>query len=107
MAAKPVKPRASGRVSVDGEDFDWSVSREPQYSSVDGWLGLTLSIRAVEGDRELLLQYPNAGGAPGNVPASLRPRISPLDVERGIRDAMEAGWNPASRGKSYRYEWAG
>ena len=104
MGAKVTRPRLTGRVSVNGDDYDWAVFRDPLYSSVDGWLGLTLSVRQVDHERELLLQFVNAGATLGNAPFNLRPRVSPASVEEGVRAALEAGWNPTARGKAFKFD---
>jgi hypothetical protein len=56
--------------------------------------------------RELHLEYPawvkEKVGIKYSEPA--RPTILAAKVEQHIRQAMEAGWDPASRGKAFVHE---
>ena len=86
--------------TVDGQKFIWRVHREPQWSSVDGAKGLCLAIEPEENPQKiLLLEYP----FPPPSRHAQRPKISKSDVALRIAQAIEAGWNPESRGKPFTY----
>ncbi len=98
-------------VAVDGFDLCWELRSEPQWSTEDGYEGLSLTVQRVDGAfRELILQYPSprkrkrvidgrAFLTPSGFP--VRPKISPKKVQADIRQAIAGGWNPASRGKAF------
>ncbi len=114
MAQLP-KRSAQGVVIVDGMKLHWAVHREPQWCTADGWKGLSIAVRLENGKgRELILEYPYPQKgrrlrfdgktflvAP-NPP--VRPSISKKIIEAGIAQAMAAGWDPASRGKTFAFQ---
>ena len=98
-------------VTVDGFDLRWEVRSEPQWSTEDGYQGLSITVERTDGTfRELILQYPSPQKKKTVVEGrtflmasglALRPKISTKTVEADIRQAIAAGWNPASRGKVF------
>ena len=109
------KRSSSGTIRLDDLDFLWQLISESQILSDRGVRGLRISVRAKgENGRELILEFPNLiirhkkGIRPRfqwpKVPQ--RPKFSPKTVEAGIREAIAAGWNPHSRGKSVVFESA-
>jgi hypothetical protein len=98
-------------VAVDGFDLRWEVRSEPQWSTEDGYQGLSITVQRTDGTfRELILQYPSpqkkktvVEGRTFLMPSGfpVRPKISAKTVEADIRQAIAAGWNPNSRGKVF------
>ncbi len=100
-----------GMITVDEVPLRWSVKSEPMRGTTDGDIGLRVSVvrhdetKTRHGDlkawRELILQYPfekrqhHASRFPD------KPRIDPADLARAVRLAMDAGWEPASRGRPF------
>jgi hypothetical protein len=96
-------------VTIDGFPLVWHLHREQQFSAEDGWRGLAIHVKTAGGvRRELYLEYPAWVKETHSIrytpPA--RPNISPAKVAAHIRQAMEAGWDPESRGKPFVYEVA-
>lgn len=90
--------RLSGTVDVDGLQYDWELRREPQWSELEGWKGMSVALLQKETQREALLEFP----PPKRLLKGLqrgRLQIGDAIVSRGIRAALLAGWEPASRGK--------
>ena len=94
-------------VTIDGFTLLWKLHREQQFTTDDGWRGVAIHVRVAEGvRRELHLEYPAvktqkiAATRTDRVVLSIRP----VKVEEHIRLAMQAGWDPASRGKPYVFE---
>lgn len=88
----------AGIVDVDGLKYEWELQREPQWSDVDGWKGMSISLREKDMQRGALLEFP----PPKRLLKGLqrgRLQINDAIVARGIRAALLAGWEPASRGK--------
>jgi len=88
----------TGVVHVDGLQYEWELQREPQWSDADGWRGMTISLSQVDTQRGALLEFP----PPKRLMKGLqrgRLQINDAIVCRGIRAALSAGWDPASRGK--------
>jgi hypothetical protein len=90
-------------VAVDGTDYTWAYRH--------GWLvwgkgiqAISLSVSLHPGrTRELILDLTLKVGAEEAPPAKARVLRA---LESGIRSAREAGWEPESRGRAFRYEIA-
>lgn len=90
--------RLAGSVIVDGQHYDWELRREPQWSDFDGWKGMTISLLQQNMQRGAILEFP----PPKRLLKGLqrgRLQVNDAIVSRGIRAALLAGWEPASRGK--------
>lgn len=109
------KRSAEGTVLVDGMKLRWHLHREPQWCTVDGWKGLSISVREDGGTgRELLLEYPYPSkGRKMRIDGKiydvrphppLRPSISDRMIETAVRQAIDAGWDPTSRGKAFAFQ---
>ncbi len=94
------KRELSGRLEVEGYLLRWSLKSEQIWSSGGDHVGLRLSVeREDEAHRELVLEYPFREG--GRIE---RPDIDRGELSRDIRRAMEAGWNPKSRGRPFLFQ---
>jgi hypothetical protein len=94
-------------VTIDGFALIWTLHREQQWSTADGWMGLAIHVRVAEATRrELHLEYPAVKTQKIGYTRTDRVvvNIRPAKVEEQIREAMEAGWDPASRGKPFVFE---
>lgn len=90
--------RLSGTINVDGLQYDWELRSEPQWRESDGWKGMTIALLRQHTQRGALLEFP----PPKRLMKGLqrgRLQIDAATVSRGIRAALLAGWDPASRGK--------
>ena len=78
---------------------------EPLWSNEHGYKGLCISVE-VEGEsaRGLILQYPypvDKFGSP--LPLPQRPHTTVKIIERDIQMALDDGWKPLSRGKTFLF----
>jgi hypothetical protein len=90
----------SGAVQVDGHEYEWELRREPQWCTVDGWRGMTIALRQRGAQREAILQFPMPSSRRCKLQPQLRrPQVNPPIIENGVRAALDAEWNPNSRGK--------
>lgn len=85
-------------VDVDGLAYEWQLQREPQWSDADGWKGMTVSLLQGDNRRGALLEFPPPKRLLKGLPRG-RLQISDALVARGVRAALQAGWDPQSRGK--------
>jgi len=104
------RPKRSIRsaVTIDGHSLIWNLHREQQMETDDGWKGISIHVRnAVGVRRELHMEYPiqitQKAAFMRTTPPS-RPTIVTGKVLAHIRLAMEAGWDPESRGQPFIYE---
>jgi hypothetical protein len=98
------KRSVEAKITIDGYELIWTLEREPKWHT-DGPRGLAISVKLSEGNhKELLLEYPYPKWKPGPVRNLERPRIMPAVIEAGIRAAMEAGWDPTSRGRVFAFQ---
>lgn len=90
--------RHTGIVHVEGLQYEWELRSEPQWGESEGWRGMTVALLQKDTQRGALLEFP----PPKRLLKGLqrgRLQISDATVSRGIRAALLAGWEPASRGK--------
>jgi len=88
----------AGTLDLDGLTYEWELQREPQWSDAEGWKGMTVSLQEKDTQRGALLEFP----PPKRLLKGLqrgRLQINDSIIARGIRAALLAGWEPASRGK--------
>ncbi len=106
MAHSRAKRSVEAKVTIDGHELIWTLEREPKWHT-DGPRGLAISVKLSEGNhKELLLEYPYPKWKPGAVRNQERPKIVPATIEAGIRAAMNAGWDPTSRGRVFAFQVA-
>lgn len=97
------KGAVAAEVSVDGTRYAWRYRH--------GWIVWGKGIKALsisvalypERTRELILDFTLKVNAEENLPSETRVARA---LEDGIRRAREAGWDPESRGRAFRYEIA-
>jgi hypothetical protein len=88
----------AGVVTLDGQNYEWELEREPQWCTADGWRGMTVALRQVGGQREAVLEFPMPKRR-FNGPKLQRSMLNDAIAVNGIRAALAAGWVPTSRGK--------
>ncbi len=88
-------------ITVDGDPYVWRLQRQPQWSSdAAEWRGMAIAVRHQEGQREAVVEFPPGPQRKFGAP-QLQPAHIPADlVARAIASAIDAGWEPLSRGKT-------
>jgi hypothetical protein len=94
------KRAISGNIVVNGAPFEWKIHREPQWCTADGWRGLALAVKHRDGNREAILQFPMPLDERLGSPQHQRPKVSQRLLQHGISAALDAGWDPLSKGRS-------
>jgi hypothetical protein len=96
---------ADKTVQVANQEFRWHIHRQPQWCTVDGWKGLALHVElAHEPQRVLIIEFPFKVVNHRNDPGQQRPKVVEKDVITAVIAALEAGWNPESRGKRFVFQ---
>jgi len=93
--------------TIDGVPLIWHLHREQQLTTAEGWRGVAIHVKVAEGVRkELWLEYPAVMTQKVALTRTdfVQQNISPAKVNAHIRRAMEAGWNPESKGQRFIYE---
>lgn len=90
--------RLSGIVDVGGLRYEWEVRSEPQWRESEGWKGVTVALLQQHTQRGALLEFPPPKRLLKGMQRG-RLQISDAIVSRGIQAALDAGWEPTSRGK--------
>jgi hypothetical protein len=93
----------SGTVEVDGETYEWEIRRQPQPKAGGKWDGIALSLRLKDFPREAVVQFPMPM-RPNGRPDMEKQRINVESVRNAVAAAIEAGWNPTSRGKAVVFD---
>lgn len=94
-------------VTVRGIPLIWRLHREQQWCGEDGWRGVAIHVSVAHGiRRELHLEYRALKTQKVGYTRTDRVvvNVRPGKVEEHILQAMEAGWDPESRGKAFVYE---
>jgi hypothetical protein len=88
-------------IEVGGEPYLWRLHCQPQWSSdTQGFRGMVIAARHVEGQREALMEFPPGRQTRFGAAQLLASQIAPELVARAIASAIAAGWEPLSRGKT-------
>jgi hypothetical protein len=93
-------------VTVRGVALLWRLHREQQCCGEDGWKGVAIHVTVAQGARrELHLEYPAVKTQKIGYTRTDRAvvNIRAVRVEEHIVQAMDAGWDPESRGKPFIY----
>lgn len=90
--------KLGGVVDVDGSHYEWELRSEPQWGESEGWKGMTVALLQKDTQRGALLEFPPPKRLLKGMQRG-RLQISDAVIARGVRAALEAGWDPASRGK--------
>lgn len=92
----------SGTIEVDGEVYEWDLRRQPRPTG-QGWEGVTLTLRHQDFKREAIVQFPPPV-RPNGRPDVEKQKVDLDHVRNAVASAMEAGWDPASRGKAVVFD---
>lgn len=87
-----------GEVEVDGETYDWELRRQPRPTGKGSWEGMAVSLRHRAFKREAIVQFPMPM-RPNGRPDVEKQRVNVEAIRNAVMAAIEAGWDPASRGK--------
>ena len=87
-----------GVVEIDGDIYDWEVRRQPQPQPDGSWDGMAIALRLKDFKREAIVQFPMPM-RPNGRPDLEKQRVNIEAVRNSVTAAIEAGWNPTSRGK--------
>jgi hypothetical protein len=90
--------KLSGSIDVDGFPYEWELRGEPQWNENEGWKGMTVAVLRKHTQRGALLEFPPPKRLLKGMQRG-RLQISDAIASRGIRAALQAGWEPESRGK--------
>ena len=95
------KQGAEFEIEVGGEPYVWRLQRRPHWSSDPAERrGMGIAVRHKEGQREAVLEFPPGPQPRFGAPQLDPSRIAPELVAKAIASAIEAGWEPLSRGRT-------
>jgi len=88
-------------IEVGGEPYVWRLHRQPGWSS-DAPVrhGMAIAVRHQEGQREAVVEFPPGPEPRYGAPLLKASQIATTLVAKAITSAIEAGWDPHSRGKT-------
>lgn len=94
------KQAAEFEIEVDGQPYVWRLHRHPQESSDPAARrGMAIAVHHKEGKREAVVEFPPGPPRKFGAPQLQASQIATALVARAIASAIEAGWEPLSRGK--------
>ena len=92
-------------VEVDDVKYDWWISREPQWCHEDGWQGVQITVELTKKPKkQLLIQLLFSIESRRSTPHRQRPKVPNKNIILHIKDAINLGWQPESKGKPFRYD---
>ncbi|MBA4787131.1 MAG: hypothetical protein H2039_03750 [Brevundimonas sp.] len=93
----------SGTIEVEGETYAWEIRRQPRPVGGAVWEGMAVSLRHVDFKREAIIQFPPPL-RPNGRPDVEKQRVNVDAVRNAVTAAIEAGWDPTSRGKAMVFD---
>lgn len=100
----------NGVIKVDGIQFHWSVLRQPSWTrarthDTPTLLGLAILIELPDAShRELVLEFDAHESRHRNMKHHQRFHLPDSRLMLAIEKAIEAGWDPHSRGKRFVFQ---
>ena len=95
------KQGAEFEIEVGGDPYLWRLQRRPQWSSDPAERrGMAIAVRHKQGQREAVLEFPPGPQPRFGAPQLDASRIAPALVAKAIASAVDAGWEPLSRGRT-------
>jgi hypothetical protein len=89
-------------IQVDGVNYHWTVHRQARWTGDGDLLGPALLVKPVKSSgRELVLEFDLDPTRPGEMPQAQRCQVSKRRLTESIQNALNAGWDPDSRGKGF------
>jgi hypothetical protein len=103
--AKTRAKMKNGIVQVSGVDYEWSIHRQARWTGDGFLLGPALLVKPVKSaQRELILEFSLDATRPGEMPQGQRTQVSKRRLAECIQNALDAGWDPESRGKGFFFK---
>ena len=93
----------SGTIEVEGETYAWEIRRQPRPVGGAVWEGMAVSLRHVDFKREAIIKFPPPL-RPNGRPDVEKQRVNVDAVRNAVTAAIEAGWDPTSRGKAMVFD---
>ena len=93
----------SGTIEVEGETYAWEIRRQPRPVGGAVWEGMAVSLRHVDFKREAIIQFPPPL-RPNGRPDVEKQRVNVDAVRNAVTAAIEAGWDPTSRGQAMVFD---
>jgi hypothetical protein len=93
----------SGTLDIEGETYVWELRRQPRPVAGGGWEGVAVSLRHQDFKREAIVQFPPPL-RPNGRPDVEKQKVDLDAVRNAVTAAIEAGWDPASRGKAVVFD---
>ena len=98
-----------GILKVGNVDYRWSVYRQPTWATrlhdSHSLLGLAILVEPLQPSRrKLILEFAIDRARHGDMPQHQRFSINDRRLAEAIQEAIEAGWDPDSRGKRFVHE---
>jgi hypothetical protein len=93
-------------ITVAGHKLSWSVRNWPQWTSVDGFVGMSVEVIPVGPPRQrLIIEFPRGTMFSHRMsPERVRPKVTTKQIAAIVQSALSAGWSPVSRGKPFVFE---
>ena len=92
-----------GTVEVDGDIYHWELRRQPRPTTGGQWEGIAVTLRLQDFKREAVVQFPPPL-RPNGRPDTEKQFVNTDHVRNAVAAAIEAGWNPTSRGKPVAFD---
>ena len=93
----------TGTVEVDGDIYHWELRRQPRPLSGGQWEGIAVTLWLDGFKREAIVQFPPPL-RPNGRPDTEKQFVNTELVRNAVAAAIEAGWNPTSRGKAVAFD---
>ena len=98
--------RLNGTSQTEGIALVWVLLSEPQKHPDYGSWGARVSVQVADmARRELIIEFPFPTDKNGEeLPTPQKASFKPAEIDAAITLAVEAGWDPGSRGKAFAFK---
>jgi hypothetical protein len=100
------KQHLHGTSQTEGIPLVWELLSQPQKHPDFGYTGARISVQVADAARrELIIEFPFPTGKDGQrLPLPQRPKFTQGEIDHAIAQAVEAGWDPGTRGKAFAFK---
>ena len=100
------KRQLSGTARVEDIALVWELISEPQKHPDYGYIGARISVNVADAARrELIIEFPFPTDKNGDyLPVTPRQTFTQAEIDTAVRLAVDAGWDPGSRGKAFHFK---
>lgn len=93
--------KGTRKITVDGEDYRWRIRKKPTYDQGAFGTAMTFAVEHSEAPGSTLVVTTTMPRSDNWLLKKTSASVTPAHVARAIREALRAGWSPATSGPPF------